>query len=490
MIATNRNRVRQPGGHWWRGWGAGVLAGSLMAGAVAERFTGPWDIDALCQVPEYEWGKEVEDVREVFYAALPYLGKPTRVFAWLGIPESDEPVPGMLLIHGAGQNARRDWVRYWMDRGYAALSMDLDGQSSWGPLPDGGPRFATIPYFGPFPHGDLKEGWIYHAVADVMLAHSLLAAQPGVDPERIGINGVSLGSTLVCTVAGVDARLRAAAPVYGAAFLHEGGYWQERIRFMDCHRAAEWMSLLDASVYLPGVTCPILFQNGATDRFTPPDAYHHSWAVCGGERTLALRPELNHGNFWRWPWGGIEVNLFLDHHLRGGPAPPLIQVIEETESNVVCAVTSDLPVVAVHFAYTTDLGPWSKRQWHEEPLAVDPARFTVSLPEARPLWAFVMVAVETRPKFNGWFSTPYFFRDYPESPSRIILDEVTLDSNHLVVRGRKPFGLRILFEKSTDLCHWEWHFSHIEPTIEFEVTLPLGGGDYRFLRARKREPME
>ena len=48
---------------------------------------------------------------------------------------------------------------------------------------------------------------------------------PGVDPDRIGVTGISWGGYLTCIVAGVDPRFRFAAPVYGCGFLGDNSAW-------------------------------------------------------------------------------------------------------------------------------------------------------------------------------------------------------------------------------------------------------------------------
>src|SRR4051794_2950330 len=47
-------------------------------------------------------------VKAVFFAGPEYKGKPTRVFAWIGLPEKSNPpkkVPGIVLVHGGGGTA-------------------------------------------------------------------------------------------------------------------------------------------------------------------------------------------------------------------------------------------------------------------------------------------------------------------------------------------------------------------------------------------------
>jgi dipeptidyl aminopeptidase/acylaminoacyl peptidase len=66
------------------------------------------------------------ETKAIYFDALNYQGKPTRVFAWLGIPEgasADNPVPAIVLVQGGGGTAFKNWVRMWNERGYAAISI-------------------------------------------------------------------------------------------------------------------------------------------------------------------------------------------------------------------------------------------------------------------------------------------------------------------------------------------------------------------------------
>ena len=59
-----------------------------------------------------------------------------------------------------------------------------------------------------------EDQWVYHAVAAVIRANSFIRSLPDVDPERIGITGVSWGGFLTCIAASIDDRFKFAAPVY------------------------------------------------------------------------------------------------------------------------------------------------------------------------------------------------------------------------------------------------------------------------------------
>ena len=54
-------------------------------------------------------------------------GGKVRVFAIRGRRETDSSLPGILHIHGGGQTASLDWVRYWAKRGYVCVTFDYTG---------------------------------------------------------------------------------------------------------------------------------------------------------------------------------------------------------------------------------------------------------------------------------------------------------------------------------------------------------------------------
>ena len=74
-------------------------------------------------------GSKAGSVKALFFDGLPWKGKPTRVFAYYGIPsnEGGGKVPAIVLVHGGGGTAFARWVKLWNDRGYAAIAMDTCG---------------------------------------------------------------------------------------------------------------------------------------------------------------------------------------------------------------------------------------------------------------------------------------------------------------------------------------------------------------------------
>ena len=51
-------------------------------------------------------------LRPIFFESVPWRGRPTRVFAWVGVPETaaGAKVPGVVLVHGGGGTAFKEWV--------------------------------------------------------------------------------------------------------------------------------------------------------------------------------------------------------------------------------------------------------------------------------------------------------------------------------------------------------------------------------------------
>ncbi len=72
-----------------------------------------------------------EGIHAIFYEGLPYQGKPTKVFAYYGLPSQERNKAGQSARGCFSSRRRRHafarWVKLWNDRGYAAIAMDLCG---------------------------------------------------------------------------------------------------------------------------------------------------------------------------------------------------------------------------------------------------------------------------------------------------------------------------------------------------------------------------
>jgi dienelactone hydrolase len=350
--------------------------------------TGPWNLDALKQAPHADFGTRDGLAQKVYYEGEPSGGKPTRVFAYLARPEGAGPFPAMVLVHGGGGEAFKDWALHWAQRGYAALAMDTAGH---GPgkarLADGGPDQEDGVKFRAFTDDEVREMWTYHAVAAVIRGHSLLASLPEVDRARIGITGISWGGYLTCIVAGLDDRLKVAVPVYGCGFLGDNSYWKEPILDkMPGELRARWLQAFDPSNYLPGVRCPILFLNGTNDFAYPLDSYRKCYSLVREDRRhVCVKVEMPHGHIWTFG----EVDAFADSILKKDvPPPPKFGPMKVTRDAMNAPLTQLFDGARYELHYTTDGGQWQKRKWQTAPAQWRDNVISAAMPEGRPLTAY------------------------------------------------------------------------------------------------------
>lgn len=349
----------------------------MEADRVAER----WTAAARHETPGYEVVATDGAVRAILYPNEPYLGRPSRVFAYMGVPHvqaEGATMPGMVLVHGGEGAAFREWVELWNRRGYAAIAMDLNGCGPNGRLPDGGPALDHPRIFGDLATRGWRACWTYHAVAAVMRAHSIVRHQPGVDPARIGVTGISWGGYLTCILAGVDDRFACAVPVYGCGFLGESGAWRDDFAPMSALERHQWDALCDPSAYLGDARLPMLFINGTNDVGFPLDSYKRSYTLARGPLTLSVRREMPHGHAEGWV--PPEIALFADHLFRGAPALPRVGPMVRTGAGISAPVAADRPLVAGMLLYTKDGGPWPGRRWEQGPAGVEGRRVVAALP--------------------------------------------------------------------------------------------------------------
>lgn len=358
-----------------------------------------WDLGRLRTPPATfaAPGFTAAGVQALFYGSVPYRGRPTRVFAWMGLPalEPGCTCPGMVLLHGGGGTAFDEWVRLWNSRGYAAIAMDLCGCVP--ERPDILPNCQHQPHGAGGPLGwnaafdqvaePVEDQWPYHAVAAAVSGHTLLARQPGVDAGRIGVTGISWGGYLTCLVAGVDDRFRGAVPVYGCGFLGHDSVWNDNdFPAMPPERVERWLTLWDPSHYLSRAAMPMCWVSGTNDFAYPLSALQRSYNLPSGPRDLCIRIEMPHSH--RDGWAPVEPGLFMDSLVRGGESLPRLQCGGQEGRLVWADCRSARPVTRVELCCTRALGHWTDRKWLSYPARFDAAtgRISAELPPRATAW--------------------------------------------------------------------------------------------------------
>ncbi len=351
----------------------------------------PWDLASLSEPPAVEWLDDRSPVRSLLYAGEPFRGRATRVFASFATPASiggdrggataagEGPWPGVVLVHGGGGTAFSEWVKLWADRGYAAIAMDLGGSrpdpDATGTqktvrLPDGGPRQDHLAKFDTIATPDGTDDWPYHAVANVIRAHSLLRSLSGVDPDRTAITGISWGGYTTCIAASLDDRFRAAVPVYGCGHLRGNSCWLGEFARLGPEQAARWADRYDPARYLPACRVPIFFINGTNDFAYPLDSFMKSYAdVRHAAKNIRITVNMPHGH--EAGWAPREIAAFIDAAVCDTPGLPLLGTPALDDDVARCRVVAGGPVAAGAIVSTTEPGAINKLAWETVPAAVE-----------------------------------------------------------------------------------------------------------------------
>ena len=190
-----------------------------------------WDTQTLfATVPQIRDKNVVslgENITSFMFAAAPYSAKDitrekTWVFAAMGKPDAEkypmptQGYPAVVLVHGGAGQVFPEWIKYWTDKGYVALALDMFGNQI-----DVNGNKAVNAYGGPdeskagslFDNpSDTANSWVYHSVYNVIMCHNILRNHSTVDERQIGITGISWGGVVTNIVSGVDNVLRHLRP--------------------------------------------------------------------------------------------------------------------------------------------------------------------------------------------------------------------------------------------------------------------------------------
>jgi dienelactone hydrolase len=317
-----------------------------------------------------------ENLKAIYYDALDYKGKPTKVFAWLGLPEKRQgKVPGIVLVHGGGGTAFKEWVEKWNAQGFAAISIAVEGQTNQKDKaatgPDNPQGWAHHEWAGPRRvgiYGDSNEPfedqWMFHAVADTILANSLLRSLPEVDADKVGLMGVSWGGVITTTVIGLDDRFAFAIPTYGCGHLFDA----RNMYGNSLGNNELYKQVLDPVVRLKRVNMPVMWFSWPQDPHFPLDQQAASYRAMPGPVMVTLIPGMQHSH--QAGWNPPDSYAFAQSVVATGK--PWCRQIECRESDGECRVkfVSSKPLETATLVSTIDKGFTGSRKWIESPAAL------------------------------------------------------------------------------------------------------------------------
>lgn len=380
-----------------------------------------------------EWKENGGVFRHVRYLIGTFKGKPARMAAIYGFPEgAKEKLPAVIGIHGGGQRALLSEVKFFVSRGYAALSVNWGASGTGtgkelhtvqGALPDEpntdwgavdpsqrNPESYSSMLPGPKQFFEDREhpknnNW-YLLTIGCRRGLTFLEQQPEVDPARLGVHGFSMGGNLTMYVAGTDDRVKVAVPSVGGAGWrwqhHEfiGGTAQEdRVQGnLDVYKRT-----LSFESYAPLIQCPVLQRSTTNDFHGWMDGVYRTNALISRQPTrYSFSPHTNHR---LTPEVEVAMPLWLDQFLKGGPALP-----ETPYSELMLQTADHLPMLSVkakptwpvarcEIYYSVDPDPRA-RFWRSAEVVREGDVFTAKLPlhtRDLPLFAFANV-YHTLPK--------------------------------------------------------------------------------------------
>lgn len=277
-----------------------------------------------------------------------------RMAAYYGRPKGKKALPGIVHLHGGGQRANLEVVKYWVSLGYAAISINWGEKvlekpdtpnTDWDGLAAGflgGKELSN--------HNDLRPGtgtfwdrvhpknssWYLYACA-ARRALTFLSKRPEVDGAKLGVTGHSMGGRLTVLVA-IDPRVKAATPsVGGSGFLYRD-FWG--LRGSARHMPAEanpklYDKTISAQSYWPHIRCPILFLGATNDFNSPTEKVVQGMSLLPHDKSrLVLAPHLNH-RFTSETFAARP--LWFEAHLKGNfafPKTPKAQLVLKQDDGV------------------------------------------------------------------------------------------------------------------------------------------------------------
>ena len=292
------------------------------------------------------WAEHGSNLTECTFTGMTHEGSKVRVYAISGIPEGKDHLPAILHIHGGGQTVNPQWLRFWNDHGYAALTFNWGGAwpnrekfTGWGKLTQGNHRDAGAMVMATEPSVRASSWYLWTRISRRAL--TCLAQQPGVDRNRLGIFGVSMGGTIVWPFAAMDRRVKAACAIYGVGW----NTYPDEVGSPD-PKAADtaiklWRNTMESESYAGLVQCPILFLNATNDQHGNMDWSFQTLQRVPTEVRWAFTPRYRHHVAAEQ---GADLALWMDTYLRNGkpfPKSPVAEVRLGTDGVPILAVKPD-----------------------------------------------------------------------------------------------------------------------------------------------------
>ncbi|MBI5399150.1 acetylxylan esterase [Candidatus Saganbacteria bacterium] len=343
-----------------------IFLGAGQAVFAAPELEKTWDFPS--QPVAYEVGRSYFRnnimVEEVYYSSREYRGQPTKIFGYFCYPKSRWKLPGLIISHGGGGTANLAGAIIWAKHGYAVLAIDLPGKGekrwssrSTGPNMDVPLLLRTEP--------NPIDNYLVHAVAAVRNGITFLAEREEVNPEKLGMVGVSWGGVITLLTNGQDKRLKTAVNIFGSGFISEGCTWQDRFTLKSTAELEKWETLIDPKNFLKTQNSPILFMTGTNDHCYYLPTFQKSYEEIIIQKKYIL---FSNGRHQFMPEMQAIVFRWLDNKLKKtGRTFPNVCVEElQRKGNrliIPAIISADGNARAALYYSPGPLNRWTSRKW-------------------------------------------------------------------------------------------------------------------------------
>lgn len=246
------------------------------------------------------------EIYRVHYAS--YGGK--TIEGWFAKPVGKGPFPGLLVLPGAGNNARPAPVEH-ARHGYAALDIQVYGN------PVDAPHYDPVPKEEPPTRTeDISHYGIYlHALQGARVLKQL----PGVDKAKVAVLGGSQGGRLTVVVAALDHDMKAAIPAIAHFAYIPWLHWTQEMKTTKSSGGKDGfpgvaktgdidpVTYLDVVNFAPLVRCPVYMNMGLTDPVSPATGVYAIYTQLTCPKTLVPLPNTGHDwspafdrSAWKW----------------------------------------------------------------------------------------------------------------------------------------------------------------------------------------------
>jgi hypothetical protein len=168
----------------------------------------------------------------------------------------------------------------------------------------------------------------YHWTVAARRGLTFLESRTEVDPQKLGVFGISVGGTLTWSIAALDSRVKAAAPIYGCGWEFYPYPPDEKAVVVDDLRL--WRTLIAPETHAGAVRCPVLLLSATNDFHGRMDLAFRTLDRLPADtpRSQVFSRDCNHHVE---PPEARSLPLFMDTWLKGTgepwPASPEIEIL-------------------------------------------------------------------------------------------------------------------------------------------------------------------